>query len=257
MEICVLASGSKGNMTYVKDGNFKFFIDAGISYSKVVNKMKQYDEAVEDIHTLFLTHEHLDHIAGLKTLLKQNSIKDVFLTKGTFQALSNELKELLPRVNIISADEVFYISQMKITPIMLSHDAFEPVGFVFENHENKRLVLLTDTGYVDQSYIDVISNADVYILEANHDPKKLLNSSRPFSLKQRILGITGHLSNEDAASLMNKLIYEKKAIWIVAHISDDCNELLDIEKAIVEHFDDPLKVDIYYASQESLERIII
>lgn len=252
MEIFVMASGSKGNMTLVKENDFHFFIDAGISYSKMVGKMNIYGESVEKVKTLFLTHEHLDHIAGLKTLLKQGNIEEVFLTKGTFQALSNEIKELLPNIYIIKADEEINIKNLKIMPIMLSHDAFEPVGFVIENNDKKRLVLLTDTGYVDQSYYEVISNADVYILESNHDPKKLLNSSRPFSLKQRILGITGHLSNDDAASLMNRVVNNKKALWIVAHISDDCNDHYDIEKAIVEHFDNPLKVDVLFASQESL-----
>ena len=255
MEIFVMASGSKGNMTLIKENDFHFFIDAGISYSKMVAKMNAYGQSVETVKTLFLTHEHLDHIAGLKTLLKQGVIEEVFLTKGTFQALSNEIKELLPNIYIIKADEEILVKNMKILPIMLSHDAFEPVGFIIENSEKKRLVLLTDTGYVDQSYIDQITDAEVYILESNHDPKKLLNSSRPFSLKQRILGITGHLSNEDAANLMNRVVKRKKAIWVVAHISDDCNDIFDIEKAIVEHFDNPLKVEVMFASQESLEVI--
>ncbi|WP_162163917.1 MBL fold metallo-hydrolase [Acholeplasma hippikon] len=257
MEIFVLASGSKGNMTYVKENNFTFFIDAGITYSKMVAKMKAYGEDEQNVHTLFLTHEHQDHIAGLKTLLKQGQIKEVFLTKGTYQALSNEIKELLPQIYIIKADEDFFVKDMKVTPIMLSHDAFEPVGFIFINKEQKKVVLLTDTGYVDQSYIEPISDADLYILESNHDPKKLLNSSRPFSLKQRILGVTGHLSNDDAASIINKAVKSKKAVWIVAHISDDCNDIFDIEKAIVEHIDDPLKIEVLYASQESLAGIKI
>jgi len=255
MEIFILASGSKGNVTYVKNEVTSFFIDAGISYQKIESKMKAYGEDVRSVKTLFLTHEHLDHIAGLKTLLKSGQIEQVYLTQGTLEALNGEIKPLLPRYEIIKADEMFNFYNFEVTPILLSHDAKEPVGFIFKESE-KKFVVLTDTGYVDQSYVSMLKNADCYLLEANHDPARLLHSSRPFYLKQRILGITGHLSNEDAARLMNQLV-DKKAVWIVAHISEDCNEIFDIEKAIVEQFEDPTKVEIYYASQQSLPGIKI
>ncbi len=254
MEVFVLASGSKGNMTYVKNDLVSFFIDAGISYQKVLLKMKAYQENIESVKTLFLTHEHLDHICGLKGLLKSGILNDVYLTKGTLDALPKDIKALLPEVRLIKADEVFYYYHFEVLPILLSHDAKEPVGFIFKDGD-KRFVVLTDTGYVDQSYIDILKDADLYLLEANHDPKKLLNSSRPFSLKQRILGITGHLSNEDAAILMNKLVCKKQSTWVVGHISEDCNEQFDIEKAIVDHFDNPSKVKIVYSSQNSLPGI--
>ncbi len=254
MEVFVLASGSKGNVTFVKNEVVSFFIDAGISYQKIVSKMKNYGEDIHSAKTLFLTHEHHDHIYGLKGLLKSGIIEDVYLTKGTYDALNQEVKDLLPRVEIIRADEPFYYYQFEVLPIMLSHDASEPVGFKFI-WKDKTFVLLTDTGYVDQSYIDVLKDADLYILESNHDPKKLLNSGRPFSLKQRILGVQGHLSNEDAASLMNKLVQTKHAKWVVAHISEDCNDHFDIEKAIVDSIEDLLKIDVFFASQESLPGI--
>ena len=121
--------------------------------------------------------------------------------------------------------------------------------------EKKSFVCLTDTGYVDQSYHEVLKDADLYLLESNFDPKKLLGSRRPFALKQRILGVQGHLSNEEAAVLMNKLIKNKKSKWVVAHISEECNDAFDIEKAIVDHIEDLLKIDVIYASQESLPGI--
>ncbi len=186
VEVFILASGSKGNMAYVKNEGISFFVDAGISYQKIVSKMKAYEEDLQDVKTLFLTHEHQDHIYGLKSLLKQGSIIEVYLTQGTLDALNSEVKQLLPQTTIIKADEPFRFNQFMIHPIMLSHDAKEPVGFIFEE-EGKRFVVLTDTGYVDQSYTDLLKDADLYLLEANHDPKKLLHSSRPFSLKQKIL----------------------------------------------------------------------
>lgn len=256
MEVFVLASGSKGNITFVKNEVVSFFIDVGISYRKITQKMKDYGEDIAQVETLFLTHEHSDHVFGLEGLLKSGHIKEVYLTQGTLDALKDHLKDLLPKIIIIKADEPFQFRQLNVLPILLSHDANEPVGFRFD-WKDKSFVCLTDTGYVDQSYHEQLKDADLYLLESNHDPKKLLNSRRPFALKQRILGVLGHLSNEEAAMLMNKLIQNKKAKWIVAHISDECNNTYDIEKAIVDHFDNILKTEVYYASQNSLPGIKI
>lgn len=254
MEVFVLASGSKGNITYVKNEVTSFFIDAGISYRKIVQKMQTYGEDIKQVETLFLTHEHSDHIFGLLSMLKAGHLKLVYLTQGTLDALSQEVMSLMPETIIIKADESFMFSEFLVLPILLSHDAKEPVGFRFDLRE-KSFVCLTDTGYVDQSYHKVLKDADLYLVESNFDPKRLLNSRRPFALKQRILGVLGHLSNEEAAVLMNKLIQNKISKWIVAHISEECNHTFDIEKAIIDNFDDLLKMEVIYASQDSLPGI--
>jgi phosphoribosyl 1,2-cyclic phosphodiesterase len=159
-------------------------------------------------------------------------------------------------VHFIEADQSFMIYDLKIDTFMLSHDAAEPIGFVFY-YEDKKMVLLTDSGYVDQSYFELLKDADLYILEANHHPTKLMQSQRPFLLKKRILGEKGHLSNEDACYLVNLFVKDKPCKWVVAHISEDCNTILDIEEAIVKIFDDPTKVETFYASQEGLPVIVI
>jgi phosphoribosyl 1,2-cyclic phosphodiesterase len=256
VEVFVMASGSKGNMTYLKVGDIKVFIDAGISYLKIKNKMTEYQENIYDVKTLFITHEHHDHITGLKMLLKNGGIEDVYLTQGTYDSLPVDVVKMFINTHIIRADIAFEVGEMKITPFMLSHDAAEPVGFVIENHV-KKMVILTDSGYVDQSYFELLSDADLYIVEANHNPFTLFQSARPFLLKKRIVGERGHLSNEDAARLMNKLIKNKVSKWVIAHISEDCNSIEDIDIAIVKEFDDPTKVEVFYASQEGLPVIIL
>lgn len=258
MDVYVLASGSKGNMTLVETDNSAFFIDAGISVTKMKKKMDDYGIDFRKVEALFITHEHQDHIIGLKGLLKLNTIKQVYLTKGSYEYLSEEIKKLLPEVIFIKSDNDFYHKEVKVFPMMLSHDANEPVGFVFKNNQNKKMVLLTDTGYVHETYHELIENADLYILESNHNPTTLIRSNRPHYLKQRIMNELGHLSNIEAALLMNKVVNNgKKATWVVAHISEDCNSHFDIEEAIVSTFDNPNKVKIYFSSQESLEVIKI
>lgn len=256
MEVYVLASGSKGNMTYLKVGHIRLFIDAGISYQKVKSKMSAYGENLFDVKTLLITHEHHDHIVGIKQLLKNGHIEDVYLTKGTYHALPSDVVSLFMNVHFIEQDQTFMISDLKVDTFMLSHDAAEPIGFVFY-YEDKKMVMLTDSGYVDQVYYDLLKNADIYILEANHHPTKLMQSQRPFLLKKRILGEKGHLSNEDACYLVNLLVKDKTSKWVVAHISEDCNTILDIEEAIVKILDDPTKIETYYASQEGLPVIVV
>jgi len=255
MEIFVLASGSKGNIAYLKVGHVKLFIDAGISYQKIKQKMEAYQENLFDVKSLLITHEHHDHIVGLKMLLKYGAIEHVYVTKGTLNSLPTDLVAAFPETHVIEADHPFFVDHLEVVPFMLSHDASEPVGFVIKSEDHKA-VFLTDTGYVDESYHPLLSDADFYLLEANHNPFTLFQSKRPFLLKKRIVGEKGHLSNEDAARLMNKLVHQK-SIWVVAHISEDCNCIDDIDEAIVKAFDDPTKIDVYYASQEGLPVIVL
>jgi phosphoribosyl 1,2-cyclic phosphodiesterase len=254
MKAYVMASGSKGNMTYLKVGDIRMFIDAGISFQKIKKKMNDYNENLYDVKVLLITHEHHDHTMGLKALLKQGAIEDVYMTKGTYQELSLEIKEMIIDLHIIEVDQKFLIGDATIYPFSASHDASEPVGFVIYN-EVKKMIYLTDTGYVDESYFDLLKDGDLYIFESNHNPFTLFQSTRPFLLKKRIVGEKGHLSNEDACKYMNIFTQNKKAIWVVAHISEDCNTILDIEEAIVKVFRDPTQVEVYYSSQESLPEI--
>ncbi len=252
-----MASGSKGNMTYLRMGEHRMFVDAGISFRKIKLKMEAYEEDLTSVKTLFITHEHRDHTMGLPMLLKHGAIERIFLTEGTYRAFDLDLKNLMEgKVTFVRADEPFSYETIACMPFMVSHDAAEPVGYVF-SHDGKKLVYLTDTGYVDESYHGMLSDADLYIFEANHHPERLMQSMRPYSLKKRILGERGHLSNDDAAYLINLWIVSKPAVWVVSHISEDCNTVLDIEESIVRAFDDPTKVTVYYASQEGLPVIVL
>lgn len=256
MEVHILASGSKGNCAYIETDKHYMFVDVGISYLTLKEKIKKIGKDIEKINTLFITHEHIDHIKGLKTLLKAGHIERLYITKGTLDVLPADIKPFLPlETVIIAADEKYFLDGFLIKTFMLSHDAKEPVGFVFE-YLDKKIVFLTDTGYVDQSYDELLSNADLYILEANHDAYKLMHSARPFLLKRRILSEKGHLSNEDAVLLINKYVHKDKfAYWVAAHISEDCNTVLDIEEAVVKILDDPTKIELLISSQETLEVI--
>lgn len=255
MNIYILASGSKGNVSIVENDNKYILIDNGISFRKLNLKLKENNIDIKKIKDLIITHEHSDHISGLPMILKRGNLSNLYMTRGTYNALSSEIHQLIENVNLVllTPNEVFKLHNLEVNPIDVSHDAAEPIGLIFKN-AIKKAVFLTDTGYVDRAHHEVLSNADFYLVEANHDPVMLLNSFRPHGLKQRIMGIHGHLSNDEAALLMNNLIQTKSATWVIAHISEDCNNQFSIEEAIVNNFDDPTKVKIHFSSQESLDK---
>ena len=255
MEIHVIASGSKGNSTFVKTKTKNILVDVGISYLRIKEDLAARDIDIKSVDTILITHEHGDHVMGLKTLLNSGDVKEVFLTSGTHQSIKREIKQSAP-IKIIKADEPFYLDDLLVYPIMLSHDAKEPVGFVLIE-DDKKAVFITDTGYVSESYFDLLRDADFYMLESNHHPFMLMNSNRSFSLKKRILGEKGHLSNEDAIWLINSLVENKKATWVVAHISEECNNILEIEKGLANGLKKPEFISIFFATKKGLKGIII
>lgn len=256
MEVIILASGSKGNATVIKTNGSKILIDIGISYTSFKKKTKESNVNIKEIEYLLITHEHGDHIRGLKRFIENHPNVKVYLTKGTFDAIEKDVLNLINNYEIIKANENYNInSVVTVDTYELSHDANEPIGFVI-NHNNKKAVIATDTGYIDEKYFDLLKNAHFYLLEANHEPSLLMDSRRPYYLKQRITGIKGHLSNNEAAWLINNFIKDiNETIWAIAHISEDCNTNYNIEKAIVNIVEDPTKLKVVYTSQETSRKI--
>lgn len=236
----VLASGSTGNSTFLETANLKILIDLGISKKKIEQGLQELGLSSSVIDYVFLTHEHIDHINGLLTFMKTTSSK-IILSKGTYKYLCDNKKyrEVIEnhkeRILILQRNnfmyESFFINNLKITPLPAFHDAIEPVGYVFEEND-KKVVYLTDTGFVHQEVMNLIYNATCYIFETNHDPEILMNSSRPFALKQRILSDHGHLSNADALFALANLVGDKTRYVFYAHISAECNlrEIIDLTR---------------------------
>lgn len=254
MKIHVLASGSKGNMVLISSPSGWIAVDCGISKSKMQKKLEELKIHIDDIKHLIVTHEHSDHTAGLKSLLQLNHLNSLYLTQGTYDVLNETMNlEDVPIYNIVP-NTSFSIDGYDVRGFLASHDAREPVGVVFSSDVHK-VVVGTDTGYIDVAHETILTGADVYLIEANHHPQKLLASPRPMHLKKRILGEKGHLNNDDAAMFINRVMENKKTHWIVMHISEDCNSERDIEKSIVEHIKRPLQLEVYYASQHEIVSI--
>lgn len=260
MKITILASGSKGNCAYIKTNNTSILIDAGISYRQMVLRYEKICDDSFFINGVVITHEHTDHINGIGTLLNRFDVP-VFLSENSFNALkpSHHDKFINRKINYINPLECFNIGDIKITPIEMFHDAKETYGYIIESN-NKKIVYITDTGYVHKEVYEYIKNADLYVIEANHDPERLMNSDRPIHLKRRILGDKGHLSNQDAIATICYVLGPKTKKIVLAHISSECNCLDALDKTIKDVFND-FSIDnklyeIIYASQDESTRLI-
>ena len=137
------------------------------------DKLNALDFSFQSIQYLFITHEHSDHTLGLKKLLEKQ-LPTLYMTQGTYDNLDRDIQQVInSKLHIIQSEIPFNIEHFKITPFLLSHDAKEPIGFVIEDQRYK-IVHGADTGYIDQSYQELLKHAHVYLIESNHHPEKLL-----------------------------------------------------------------------------------
>lgn len=217
MKVVVLSSGSKGNTTYIESGDTKILIDLGNSCKYVKDKLDIIGVEAKDIDAIFLTHTHADHIKGLKVFTKRFRTK-VYLTKGMLEDL-----DYLENYSIIN-DKIIEFKNIALDIIKTSHDAKDPVGYII-NGNNKSIVYITDTGYINQKYFDLLSNRDIYILESNHDIEMLNNGPYPFHLRQRILGDKGHLSNYDSSKYLSTFLGSRTKYIVLAHLSEENNTI--------------------------------
>lgn len=175
MKVTVLSSGSKGNTTYIESGQTKILIDIGNSCKYVINKLKEIGIEGNDIDAILITHTHSDHIKGLKVFLNKFN-PEVYITKGMLKEL-----DFLKSYHIIDTN-ILKVKDLLINVIKTSHDAPDSVGYVVKG-DGKSIVYITDTGYINNKYFDLLSNKELYIMESNHDIEKLNNGPYPFKLR--------------------------------------------------------------------------
>lgn len=215
MKAIVLSSGSKGNTTYIETNNTRILIDAGNTCKYIINKLNEYNIDPTTIDAILITHTHSDHIKGLPVLLKKIN-PCVYITEKMYPYL-----EYLENYYIIK-ENILTIKDITIEVIKTSHDTEDSVGYIINNND-KSIVYITDTGYINQKYFNTLKNRDIYIMESNHDIEMLNNSSYPFATRQRILSDKGHLSNYDSAKYLSNFIGDKTKYILLAHLSEENN----------------------------------
>ena len=205
----IINSGSKGNATVVFTKEATILIDAGIASSIIEEELNKFNKSLKDIDVVLITHNHTDHIRGIKAF----SPKKIY-------ALENTVPGSLS--NVIELNKPFTFKDVEITAFPTSHDAINPCGYLIKDKDTK-LVYMTDTGTYLSSNTRLLKNPTYLIIESNHDIQMLLHTNRPMELIQRILGEFGHLCNEDSAFATLEIIGEDTKEVILAHLSEEAN----------------------------------
>ena len=221
MKICVLASGSSGNCIYAGTASAHILIDAGLSGRETLNRLAQAGVRLAEIMAVCLTHEHSDHIAGLGVLHTRHGIA-LYANAGTIEAVGKDEKLRGLPWHVFSTGAVFPIGDLNLEPFSVSHDAYEPVGFVLAAGP-VRVGVVTDIGVTTHLVRERLKHCRALVIESNHDERLLADARRPWPLKQRIAGRQGHLSNQHAAELIAEIAGNDLHQVFLFHLSLDCN----------------------------------
>lgn len=252
MKICVLASGSKGNSTYIETANYKILVDIGKNKKYIVNKLAEINVKPEDINYILISHLHEDHISALNTFIKKYQ-PTICLSQKMFI----ELQSIKSYENILIYEDEIILNNVKIKAIKSSHDSVDSRNFIIEEGM-KSVVYVTDTGYVNSKYFQDLKDKNVYLFESNHDIEMLNNGPYPKWLKSRVLGDEGHLSNISASFYLTKLIGPNTKKILLMHLSEVNNSEEKTLETIHKTFKD-YEVDfndIKCAKQEEISEVI-
>lgn len=224
----ILGSNSSGNCALLVTESSKVLIDAGFSARKILAMLAERGLGIEAIDGVFLTHEHHDHASGLRGLAKFPHLR-FFANRDTARAIQERLRRR-PNWQVFETGSDFEFRDLRVTSFSVPHDAYDPVGFVFEwgygdlFSQRQRLAWITDLGYVPQLVRERIRAADILVVEANYDDDMLDGDPhRPWSVKQRIKGRHGHLSNQNVLELLQEMEEGLGESVYLIHLSRDCN----------------------------------
>ena len=232
MRFSVLGSGSKGNCTLVEVGRTRLLIDAGFSGKEVIRRLQLLGIEPESLTAIVVTHEHDDHVKGLGVLARRLNLP-VYANEGTHRAAEGKINHL-PIGRDFGVGEPFVIEELQIHPFAISHDAADPVGFVFSDGQYQ-LGYCTDTGAITRLIQHHLRRCQAVILEANHDVQMVKSGPYPLMLQQRVLSSRGHLANEDALALAAVLAGEQLRHLVLAHVGAVNNHPDLVQQAAQHH----------------------
>ncbi|MCR5216876.1 MAG: MBL fold metallo-hydrolase [Lachnospiraceae bacterium] len=220
MRMMCIASGSSGNCTYIGSDHTHILVDDGISMKRVKEGLNQLELDPSDLSGIFITHEHSDHISGLRALLKKYQIP-VYATAGTIAGILNSPKidEVDPALfNVIARESNTPVGDLEVQSFRIYHDANEPCAYTVSDG-CKKAGVLTDLGHYDDYIIQHMKGVNSLVLESNHDVHMVEVGPYPYYLKQRILGANGHLSNESSGKLLDQLLHPDLSHIFLGHLS--------------------------------------
>ncbi len=219
--VTVLGSGSAGNALVVHSPEGNLLVDAGFSLVELRRRLEAAAIPAESLRAILVTHEHSDHVKGLRVTAKALKIP-VFCNRLTAECLRG--KDLAPEsgLQLFTAGAAFRAGAFTVEPFSIPHDAVDATAFTF-HLDGLKFGLATDLGHAGPLVLHHLRECDLLVVESNHDPKMLWASARPPHIKQRILSRIGHLSNEDCMKLLRRVIHARTRHLVLAHASRECN----------------------------------
>lgn len=216
MKVDILASGSAGNCIALTVDNKTILIDAGIAKTKIEKALLNVNIRPDNVEAIFITHAHKDHTKGLPLANKYKI--PVYAGEEEWKDIEGVEEELIYTIDT----EVVSCGKINTYAFDVHHDAYDPKGYVVRT-ENKQVTICLDTGRVDKEMLNVMKESDIYIIEANHEPKMVERSNYPNSVKARILSDVGHLSNQQTAEALSKLVKGEGEQIKLVHLSNSNN----------------------------------
>ena len=221
-KFCSLYSGSSGNSLFVETDNTKILVDAGVSCKKIETALNDINVDPKSLDGILVTHEHIDHVQSLGSFSKKFDLP-VFVNQETLDNMPKQKDKIADKnIKLFKVNDKFEIGDLAIKPFSIPHDAANPCGFNIYNND-KKISIATDIGHMTSGILKNLEESLFVMLEANYDPEVLKYSSYPFSLKTRIAGPTGHLSNEIAGKTLSYLIQSGLKTAMLGHLSKESN----------------------------------
>jgi phosphoribosyl 1,2-cyclic phosphodiesterase len=218
MEALVLATGSSGNAVLVSSGETSVLIDAGVSALQIRKRLETFGRSPEDVGAILLTHEHSDHVRGLDVFLRRHRAAPVWATQGTWSGVDARSES----GGELKSGRTRRFGAFRVTPVATSHDAAEPVAYVFDDGDHSAAVC-TDTGIVTPLLEQRLQGCELLLLETNHDKDMLRHGPYPWVLKQRIDSRTGHLSNHQSCEAIDRVRSKVLKAVVGMHLSAENN----------------------------------
>jgi phosphoribosyl 1,2-cyclic phosphodiesterase len=199
-------------------------IDAGVSRREIITRLAAIGECPEALDAVLVSHEHTDHVAGLLPLVKKFNIP-VFVSALTAPCIpwsEHDWGDFGPRIAAFHAGEHIRIGNLDITTFTVPHDAVDPVGFCVTS-EGSKIGFVTDLGYIPESVKFHLRDSDMLLMESNHDLDMLKVGPYPWSVKQRVMGRNGHLSNDMVSDFILEAMSDTVRTLVLGHLSDHNN----------------------------------
>lgn len=217
-----IVSSSSGNCYYLGSGGTGILIDCGIGCRFILSSLEEKGVDPGTLSGILITHEHIDHIRGLESILKKYRLP-VYASEKVLDFLA-ERDYVPPGTDLRPADENgFLTSGMMVSPFLTSHDSVGSLGFSIATADERKVTICTDTGYLTEGALERLPKSDLVLMESNYDLMMLLNGRYPYPLKRRIEGPKGHLSNTDCAAALPDLVRSGTTRIVLAHLSKENN----------------------------------